>query len=304
MNRRAFLMGLAAAAAPAMGAAGEIPHSEGNGVRYIAAYDTESPRCLAACRKIAEKHRKHRMPATFFITGATLEANPDAYRELLDDPLFEIASHTYSHRMLLDHPICGGAISMAEIKIEIENSKQIIERVFGRPCLGFRPACGFDNGFRGHGEILSMLEKSGYRYVSSLLWGPDYSLPANLTEPFNYAPEGFEDLWEIPGHGWHENLLKNNNKMGPARITLWPPAMPEAIPEDFIETPEEEFAINRIFMDKAAESRMPYVSFIWHPWSLMAFDPEMRMLDLTFDYARERGFHCGTFVEFRGALAA
>jgi len=63
---------------------------------YVAAYDTESPKCLAACRKIVEMHRKHDVPASFFIVGKVLEANPDEYRELLDDPFFEIASHTYS----------------------------------------------------------------------------------------------------------------------------------------------------------------------------------------------------------------
>ena len=44
---------------------------------YIAAYDTESPRCLAACRRIVAMHRRHDMPATFFVTGKTLETNPD-----------------------------------------------------------------------------------------------------------------------------------------------------------------------------------------------------------------------------------
>ena len=69
--------------------------------RYIAAYDTESPACLAACRKIVEVHKRFEMPATFFILGKTLDANPDEYRQLLDHPLFEIATHTYTHQMLL-----------------------------------------------------------------------------------------------------------------------------------------------------------------------------------------------------------
>jgi len=42
---------------------------------YIAAYDTESPTCLPACRRIVEVHKRLRMPATFFITGRTLEGN-------------------------------------------------------------------------------------------------------------------------------------------------------------------------------------------------------------------------------------
>ena len=68
---------------------------------YIAAYDAESAECLAACRRIVQAHRRHELPATFFITGKVLEADPDEYRRLLDDPLFEVASHTYSHKMLM-----------------------------------------------------------------------------------------------------------------------------------------------------------------------------------------------------------
>ena len=39
-----------------------------NTTSYIAAYDTESPGCLEACRKIVEVHKRFQMPATFFIT--------------------------------------------------------------------------------------------------------------------------------------------------------------------------------------------------------------------------------------------
>ncbi len=95
--------------------------------RYVAAYDTESPACLAACRKIVEVHKRFEMPATFFIVGRTLDANPAEYRKLLDDPLFEIASHTYSHRMLRDNDFCGSAVSMDERRKEIFKGKEAVE---------------------------------------------------------------------------------------------------------------------------------------------------------------------------------
>jgi len=91
--------------------------------RYIAAYDTESPACLAACRKIVEVHKRFEMPATFFILGKVLDANPAEYRKLLDDPLFEIASHTYSHQMLRDNDFCGPAVSIDERRKEIFKGK-------------------------------------------------------------------------------------------------------------------------------------------------------------------------------------
>ena len=75
--------------------------------RYIAAYDTEKPQdCLAACREIRAVHEAFAFPGTFFIVGKRLEEEGKEYRAVLGNvPEFEIASHTYSHKMLRDHPL-------------------------------------------------------------------------------------------------------------------------------------------------------------------------------------------------------
>lgn len=298
ISRRGFLRS-SLASSVGIAALSTVAETVKNGertTRYIAAYDTESPVCLAACRKIVEIHKRHNMPGTFFLVGKTLEANPKEYRALLDDPLFEVASHTYSHRMLRDHPFCGGSIAPDEKREEIFKGKKIVEDVFERPCLGVRSPCGFDNGLKGAPDVLALVQESGMHYVSSLLWGPDYSLPVLLEEPFPYVQDGFPDVWELPGHGWHENLLKDNNRWGAKRLTLWPSPMPEAIPKDFVKTPDDEFAVNRVFLDKALADSKPYVSLIWHPWSLYQFDPDMKMLDLTFTHARQSGLKPATFA--------
>ncbi len=262
---------------------------------YIAAYDAESAECLAACRRIVQAHRRHELPATFFITGKVLEADPDEYRRLLDDPLFEVASHTYSHKMLRDQPFCGPAASEEEIRDEVFLGKQSVENVFERPCVGLRPGCGWPDGLKGAPRALEFISEAGFRYVSSMAWAKDFALPAPLNQPFSYGEQGFPDLWELPVHGWHENLLKDNNAWGPRRLTLWPPEMPEAIPPAFITTPEEEFAIYRLFIERAVSEELSFVSLVWHPWSLNRFDPEMKMLDLTFSHVRELGLQAGTY---------
>jgi len=263
---------------------------------YIAAYDTEHAECLPACRKIVEVHRRHEMPATFFLVGRALRADADEYRRLLDDPLFEVASHTWSHGMLRDHPFCGPALPADAIAEEIVRGKQAVEDVFERPCLGLRPGCSFVEGLTGAPEVLKLIRDAGLRYVSSLAWGPDYTMPALLRQPFTYEQDGFPDVWELPGHGWQENLLKDNNKWGPSRLTLWPAAMPEAIPPDFVKTPREEFDVHRLFLDKAAGDELTFVSLIWHPWSLDRFDPAMEMLDLVFARVRELGLEATTYA--------
>jgi len=272
--------------------------------RYIAAYDTESPRCIKGVREIVRVHRKYSMPATFFITGTTAEGNPGEYRDLLDDPLFEVASHTYSHKMLRDNPFCGPAQPPEGIREQILRGTEVVEKVFRRDCLGLRPGCSFEFGLKGAPEVLAVVQEAGLMYVSSMAWGKDYSLPAPLNQPFRYEEDGYPEIWEIPCHGWHENLLKNHNKWGPRRITLWPPEMPDAIPPDFLKTPEEEFAVNKVFLDKAKRDELAFVSLIWHPWSLYAFDPDMRMLELTFAYVQSMGLKTTTYSEFCGELNA
>ena len=81
--------------------------------------------------------------------------------------------------------------------------------------------------------------------------------------------------------------------------------MPQAIPDDYVKTPEEEFAFNnKPFVDAAVLEEMPLVSLIWHPWSLHRFDPDMRMLEITFAYVRERGLAVDTLGDFAKTLAA
>ena len=271
--------------------------------RYIAAYDAESTHCYAACRKIVEIHREFDMPATFFIVGKHLAERPDEYRALLDDPLFEIASHTWSHGMLKDNPYCGRALTGDALATEILKGEQLVEEVFGRPCLGLRTPCGFDDALRGAPEPLKMIRQAGYKYVSSLAWGPGFTLPAPLNQPFRYEEDGYPDLWELPCHGWHENVMKYTTRLRqPVRIA-WPIEMPQAVPADFLRKPEEEFPIHRVFLDAAAEGKLTFVSLIWHPWSLDKFDPEMRMLRQVFSHVRRSSLEGDTYAGLHKSLA-
>ncbi len=268
--------------------------------RFIAAYDTEmAGACLSACGPIRDVHAAYDFPATFFIVGQRLEEEGRAYRSLLGDvPTFEIASHTYSHRMLRDHPFCGPAPSPEARLQELRLGREWVEQTFDRPCRGLRPGCGFAEGLRGDAWLLRHVIATGFQYVSSILWGPETTLPALLVGPSTYAEDGFPALWELPGHGWHENLLKGHNLTDRVqRILAWPPQLPEAIPSRPVTTPEEEFAIHRIFVTRAVELGLPYVSLIWHPWSLQRFDPDMRMLKLLFAFVQESGLEATTYEQ-------
>jgi hypothetical protein len=266
--------------------------------RYIAAYDTEQPEdCLRACATIRKVHERFDFPATFFIVGSLLEKEGAAYRSVLGDyEPFEIASHTYSHQMLRDHPFCGPAPSPEERQREIRLGKQRVEETFARPCVGMRPGCGFTDGLRGDAWLQGEVNDAGFGYISSRLWGPEYSLPALLEAPFSYADEGCPDLWEMPGHGWHENVLKAHNlTTSTQRLLAWPMPDPELVPPGPLHNADEEFQLNKRFIDKAVKLDLPYISLVWHPWSLARFDPPMRMLELTFQYVQDIGLEPTTF---------
>lgn len=268
--------------------------------RYIAAYDTEKPvDCLDACKKIRSVHEMFDFPGTFFIVGKRLEDEGTEYRAVLGDvPNFEIASHTYSHIILRDHPFCGKTPDFETRKRELVLGKERIEQTFQRPCPGLRPGCGFYNALSGDRWLIDTVAEAGFGYVSSLLWGPETTVPAMLEKPFTYADEGHPELWELPGHGWHENLLKAHNlTVDVRRIIAWPSPFPEAVPLRPISSPEEEFAINKLFIDRAVAEDLPFISFIWHPWSLARFDPDLKMLKMTFAYVAELGLQATTYAE-------
>ncbi|MBI5095739.1 MAG: polysaccharide deacetylase family protein, partial [Candidatus Hydrogenedentes bacterium] len=155
---------------------------------YVAAYDTESPDCLAGVREIVKRHEAHGVPATFFMVANLLERQKKEYTALLrDHPLFEIACHSYTHMLLRDTPEFGKAGPLEQFPREIVDSKARLEDVFGCVVKGFRPPVSFADGLREALEVLRLLDAAGYAYVSSLAWGPSWSLPALLVKPFTYV---------------------------------------------------------------------------------------------------------------------
>ena len=153
--------------------------------RFIAAYDTENAAdCLSACGPIKDFPAKFDFPATFFIVGKRLEEEGREYRNLLGDvPSFEIASHTYSPKMLRDHPFCGPAPDNASRLQELQLGKKLVEQTFGRPSVGLRLGCGFAEGLRGDDWLLSHVETTGFKYVSSVLRGPRPHSQLSLWDP-------------------------------------------------------------------------------------------------------------------------
>jgi peptidoglycan/xylan/chitin deacetylase (PgdA/CDA1 family) len=263
---------------------------------YLASYDLEDvKRCAAGAKAVAEVHKRRNLPATFFIVGRCLQEHGRELRGILDDPLFDIQSHTFSHALLKDSGVHGAGAALDHASAEISKSLGVIRDVFGRECVGMRTPCGFSGGLRGKGGLLRHIRSEGLRYVSSDARGPGDSLPSPLKLPYTYAEDGFPDIREIPIHGWHDNVLKGY--FPNVAIVVYPPLEPWHLPSRPPETPEEDAAQHLLWVDKAAERDLPFISLAFHPWSLIRFDPRVRELDLIFDGLAERDIEVVTATQ-------
>jgi peptidoglycan/xylan/chitin deacetylase (PgdA/CDA1 family) len=260
---------------------------------YIAAYDLEnevlSP---AALEVIADVHARHDVPATFFVVGRLLEVNPGKYEVLRDEELFDVESHTYSHGLLKNSVVHGEGVSLDVVETEVARAGELLSSTFNREIIGLRTPCGFYRGLQGRKDVLEVLWRNGIRFVSSDLRGRLDTLPAPFTQPYWYKEDGFPQLLELPGHDWHDNVLKGYGAV-PA---FWPPIFPWGLPRNPPETPEEEFEkVYRHSIDYAIEQDLTYYSPIMHPWSIYRFNKEAKTIDLILSHAKKRGMEFLTY---------
>lgn len=260
---------------------------------YIAAYDLENAETSpAALKAIASVHVKHNVPATIFMVGRLLEVNPGEYEILRDDSLFDVESHTYSHRLLRDSVVHGAGVSLDVVETEITRANELLSSTFNKEITGFRTPCGFYQGLQGRKDVQEVLWRNGIRFVSSDLRGQLDTIPAPFTQPYWYEADGFPQLLELPGHDWHDNVLKGYGSV-PA---LWPPIFPWGLPNRPPKTPEEEFeTVYRHSIDHAIQQKLGYYSPIMHPWSIYRFNKEAKTIDLILSYAKRLGMEFLTY---------
>lgn len=261
---------------------------------YVFHYDLENPDlCLKAAPALAELHRRHEVPATFFVLGTVLEKHGAELRRIFgDDPLFDIQSHTYSHRMLKNNRMYGPGVDLDELRCEIRLGIELVEQVLERPCIGVRSGCGFYNGLQGESERLRIIRECGVRFLSSDLRGPDDSIPGGLAQAYWYDEEGVPELLELPGHGWHDNVLKGFDR---GLRLAWPPVLRWGIPNRVPRTPGEEFAVQRVWIDRSLELELDYVSPVYHPHSVFRMGFGCHTIELLIRYVRRVGLETATY---------
>ena len=101
---------------------------------------------LASVEQITRVLKRYDAPATFCIVGKVLERAGDDLADLLkDNPMFDIASHTYSHMGISsDTPVV-----LRQFSAELEQTSDLIARYFGAGPIGFCAPRWFLQGATG-----------------------------------------------------------------------------------------------------------------------------------------------------------
>ena len=284
---------------------------------FVPSYDVETNEahdndaCLASCRAVVELHERLGIPATLFIVGKALVAREPEYRAMLrGNPLFEVASHSWSHQLLAEHPYGSTPLASYEWPAELKQGKDAVEQMTGQECSGFRPACGWPDGLNVLPLLPWAVKTTGFAYVSSQLWGPGFTMPAPLRSPWRYAVSRLWEmptplmrpwryavpgLWEMPAHGWHDNILSG---VSPGQYRVRWPFFPWTF-AGAVTWPDSDPAPYLRCIEWASRfvPELPYLSFIWHPWSLCQIDPTLGYVEKTLRYVRECGGTYSTFAQ-------
>lgn len=91
--------------------------------------------------------RANKIPATLFMNARWIDANPDIFMELANDPLFKIGNHGMEHKpaSTIGREIYGikGTTSPAALIAEIQDNADKIERLTGTRPLWFRSGTAY-----------------------------------------------------------------------------------------------------------------------------------------------------------------
>ena len=117
--------------------------------------DLGSTKCSFEGNKVLLKlFRRHKVRATFFVTGTFAQAHPEQVREI-HKAGHEIGSHGFVHHYRNNPRL--------NIEADVKKSKEILEGILGEPILGFRaPQVQYSP------RILKVVAAAGFAYDSSL----------------------------------------------------------------------------------------------------------------------------------------
>jgi peptidoglycan/xylan/chitin deacetylase (PgdA/CDA1 family) len=218
-------------------------------------------------------HNELGVPATLFVVGQTLEQCIPQFQAVVEDPLFDLQQHTYSHQLLKTVYIDDGksirimrGVGLEEIRREVRQTSRLLREHLGVECIGLTGPWCYYRGLRDRPDILQVLREEGICFARTDGRNERDWHPVSMDlQPYWYDPLGFPEMLEIPIHGWHDNTLR-------AEVLGW-----ENL-NGYVESVKP-------YIDRAAAEDKVF-SLCQHDWSSIREDPEMRATEALIRYAR------------------
>ncbi|CAN2044510.1 putative Polysaccharide deacetylase family protein [Candidatus Magnetomoraceae bacterium gMMP-1] len=233
---------------------------------------------LAYIENLSNLLNSYKIKRTYFILGDyLLQGKEQLGKKYLkkvfepENPLIEIAQHTYSHGTVI--PIVTRPdrtpMTREQFKDELKKTNEVIKNCLDVVPDGVRMPLGYVNGFKQHPDLTKIIKDCGLLYVNADSRSPsgDVCLPLSVgkkeRQPYFY-PNG---LLEIPAHGWHDTVFSGKTKTSCRHNeTAWDSSKIAKALSDVIESAENLHS-----------SEDFYLSISFHPWSMRLYDPELRI---------------------------
>jgi peptidoglycan/xylan/chitin deacetylase (PgdA/CDA1 family) len=221
-------------------------------------------------------HNRLGVPATLFVVGQTLERWLPQFQAIASDPLFDIQQHTYSHQLLKTVYIEDGrsvrvvrGVSIEETRAEVGKTNALLAEHLSVQCIGLTGPWCYYRGLRDRPDILQVLWEEGIRFTrtdgrNERVWHP----VALDLQPYWYDALGFPEMLEIPIHGWHDCVIRDE-------VLGWDDV------DGYVDSV-------RPYIDRAAAEDKVF-SLCQHDWSSIRADPQMRATEALIRYAQDQG---------------
>ncbi len=251
---------------------------------FFIGYDVEHPdpavtrQFLQTARTI---HEELGIPCTLFVVGRTLRQSPEAFRELVGHPLFDLQQHTETHLRLKTvyqeneegiKVFLGGTPD--EVRADVGACQITFEEI-----LGFRPSglTGPYNYYRGlldRPDLVRIVRDEGIRFLRCFGRDAHDWQPTPFFAPFSLAALGFPDVWEYGIHGWQDCILRE--KLGWTGLDAYFQRL--------------RLDVDRVVADDG------YFSYCQHDWSSVRADPELTLTRRILEYVRDAGIQVTTYA--------